>query len=282
MDPYISTNQYNSNNSWDLKNVIVQESQVCGLKKTDEDAYYSSDPNGFCEAAQVPTLASRLDHLDEIKVHQHLDVIEVCLGWERNNRYSLYNKDGEQILYVYESAQCVARQCYGSLREFTLIVTDNDDNHLLYLQRPLRCSTRCFYACCCLQELAILTPQEKKESIAVILERWTMMVPQYDVHDPLGSIKFTMQGDCCHYRCCCNIHFTVKSPSGYEMATVCKTWRGCRDVIGARNDFIITYLHGNMYNRCQLLFLRKLQMYPTPIHWFLLLVSIYSYYIVYT
>lgn len=69
------------------------------------------------------------------------------------------------------AAQCYARQCYGSLREFTLIVTDNDDNRLLYLQRPLRCSSRCFYSCCCLQEMRVFKPPDVL--LAVVRERYS-------------------------------------------------------------------------------------------------------------
>ena len=68
------------------------------------------------------------------------------------------------------AARCYARQCYGSLREFTLITTDNDDNRLLYLQRPARCSSRCFYACCCLQEMNIIIPP--KDTLGVMKEKY--------------------------------------------------------------------------------------------------------------
>ncbi|CAL1538351.1 unnamed protein product, partial [Lymnaea stagnalis] len=191
------------------------------------------------DADEFPRLASILDSIDEIKILQHLDVVEVCLGWERNNRYSLYNKNGEQILYTYEAAQCVARQCFGSLRELTLVVTDNDDNRLLFLQRPLRCSSRCFYACCCLQTMAVSTSDESDDKLAVVSERWTCCLPEYQVEDSLGNIKFTLHGTLCHCRCCCNITFTVKSLKGFEVASITTQWGGWKEFIGACNEFTI-------------------------------------------
>ncbi|KAH9518565.1 Phospholipid scramblase 2 [Bulinus truncatus] len=227
--------------------VVVHESQLNGISKQLQNvnhAEYLTDSQNMWVANGVPNLSSLLEHLEEISILQHLDVVEVCLGWERNNRYSVYNRNGEQILYIYESAQCIARQCYGSLREFTLVITDNDDNHLLFLHRPLRCSSRCFYACCCLQQLSIISPQDTKESVGVVQERWSLCNPKYEFSDSFGSVKFTIQGDSCHYRCCCDMSFIVNSSSGYEMAKISKKWNGCKSIIGASNEFTIKYFDG--------------------------------------
>ncbi|CAG5121649.1 unnamed protein product [Candidula unifasciata] len=212
--------------------VITREVQIPGIGP--EDATWT--------AAEDAALEDVLEPLEAVRVHQHLDVVEVCLGWERNNRYSVYNTTGEQILYVYEATQCYARQCYGSLREFTLIVTDNDDNRLLYLQRPLRCSSRCFYSCCCLQEMSIHTPPDSL--LALVKERWSCCIPEYELVTPEGSALFQMEGSCFHCRCCCSISFVVRNDSGVEVATIRKEWGGCKELIGACNDFTIKYLNG--------------------------------------
>ncbi|XP_059172473.1 phospholipid scramblase 2-like [Physella acuta] len=214
--------------------VVTEEPEVKGFS-TNVKVNESGDDN-------IQDLSSILDPLDEIRILQHLDFIEVCLGWERNNRYSIYNKQGEQILYVYEAAPCVSRQCYGSLRALSLIITDNDDRRLLYLQRPLRCSTRCFYACCCLQELDIYRSRENK--VGAVLESWNCCIPEYQLSDSSDSLKFYLTGTCTHFRCCCSINFTVKSTSGYEVASICKKWSGLKEIIGACNEFKITYFDG--------------------------------------
>ncbi|BFY97922.1 hypothetical protein BsWGS_00962 [Bradybaena similaris] len=212
--------------------VITSQRQVPGAGA--EDATWRS--------GEGTTLEEVLEPLDYVQVHQHLDVVEVCLGWERNNRYSIYNRNGEQVLYVYEAAQCYARQCYGSLREFTLIVTDNDDNRLLYLQRPLRCSSRCFYSCCCLQEMRVYKPPDVL--LAEIRERWTGCIPEYQLETLEGSALFQLEGSWCHCRCCCSIKFVVRNDSDVEVATIRKEWGGCKELIGACNDFTIEYLDG--------------------------------------
>ncbi|GFO46369.1 phospholipid scramblase [Plakobranchus ocellatus] len=226
--------------------VITHESQMKVLSRTpcgDERSESESSIDAKWVANDhVTSLAAILESLDEVRVSQHLDVVEVCLCWERSNRYSLYNKQGEQILYTYEAAQCYARQCYGSLREFTLITTDNDDNRLLYLQRPARCSSRFFYACCCLQEMSIIIPP--KDTLAVLKEKWSCCIPQYEMMDSDGNLKFILCGECGHFRMCNSIHFSVRNMDGTEVATIRKPWGGCslKTLIGGSNSFTIKYL----------------------------------------
>lgn len=226
--------------------VISKESQIQGMhgvpsgdNRSESDA--SADATWVAND-HVTSLASILDPLNEIRVSQHLDVVEVCLCWERSNRYSIYNQQDDQIVYTYEAARCYARQCYGSLREFTLITTDNDDNRLLYLHRPARCSSRCCYACCCLQELNIIIPP--KETLAVMKEKWSCYIPEYELTESEGHTKFIVKGDCGHFRMCNNIKFSVLNTENTEVAVICKPWGGCalKTFIGGSNTFTIKYL----------------------------------------
>ncbi|KAK3758115.1 hypothetical protein RRG08_006690 [Elysia crispata] len=226
--------------------VINHESQIMGMHGIpggdNRSESGSSVDATWIANEHVTSLASILEPLNEIRVSQHLDFIEVCLCWERSNRYSLYNQQDDQILYTYEAARCYARQCYGSLREFTLITTDNDDNRLLYLQRPARCSSRCFYACCCLQEMNIIIPP--KDTLGVMKEKWSCCIPQYELAESKGHLKFLIQGDCSHFRMCNSINFTVRNAENLEVATISKPYGGCslKTLIGGSNNFKIKYL----------------------------------------
>ncbi|XP_005091784.1 phospholipid scramblase 2 [Aplysia californica] len=218
---------------------ITSESQMNGYDVTSKEDN-GEMLRGSSEPTEQKDIAAVLAPHNIINIHQHLDVIEVCLCWERNNRYSIYGKDEKQILYTYEGAQCVARQWYGSLRELTLTTTDNDDNRLLRLDRPLRCSTRMCYACCCLQEMTISIPPNN--TLGRVKERWNCIIPWYEVEDSQGNLMFSLQGTACHCRLCCDIKFSVRNAAGDQVASIQKYWGGCKGIIGACNSYTIKYL----------------------------------------
>ena len=51
---------------------------------------------------------------------------------------------------------CCNRQCCGPARSFDIKILDNNNQEVIHLNRPLRCSECCFP--CCLQELEVTSP----------------------------------------------------------------------------------------------------------------------------
>ncbi|XP_048249399.1 phospholipid scramblase 1-like [Haliotis rufescens] len=178
-----------------------------------------------------------------LRVHQYLDVLEVLLGWERSNRYQICDADGKQILYGYEVGVCLARKVLGSSRGLVLKFSDNESQDVISLHRPLRCSTRCCWMCCHLQEMAIHSPPGTP--IGTVREIWSCGAPVYNVYNLKEGLLYTIVGDCCHCRACGDVTFHVyEGPREKEdkVADLSKHWTGCRDIIGAANDFSLTYI----------------------------------------
>ncbi|KAL8596559.1 hypothetical protein ACOMHN_020381 [Nucella lapillus] len=122
-----------------------------------------------------------LQQLNKLEVVQRLDTLEVCLGWTRNNRYCIYNEEGEQVFYVYEASVCFNRQLTGALRGLVLKVSlsDADQEDVLVLRRPMACSSRCCWACCSLQHMEMVLPATGATlaSMQEILQHMEMVLP---------------------------------------------------------------------------------------------------------
>ncbi|KAK7109485.1 phospholipid scramblase 1-like [Littorina saxatilis] len=182
-----------------------------------------------------------LEKLNKLEVVQRLDTLEVCLGWTRNNRYCIYNEEGEQIFYVYEASVCFNRAVTGALRALALkmsLSTDDQDD-VLNLHRPGACSSRCCWACCNLQHMDIGLPSGKV--IATMDEVWNFCMPEYRMMDDTGQLLYTVKGGLCHCRCCCQLQFLFVSPDGEEAGRITRSCLGCKELIGAANRFTLEF-----------------------------------------
>ncbi|XP_050399524.1 phospholipid scramblase 1 [Patella vulgata] len=202
------------------------------------DDYKFRNENGS-ETKNGSDFINVLTEHNEIIIHQLLDVVEVLLGWQRNSRYQILDKEGNQIIYIFEVADCYARQCLGGMREFSMKATDDDGVELLSVHRPLRCTSRCCWICCNLQELEIFSPPGNH--IATIKEIWTCLIPTYTIVDPTEQELYKMVGECCRCKLCSNNVFKVLDTGGEVVCTVSKIWGGCKDIIGASNDYTVQY-----------------------------------------
>ena len=52
--------------------------------------------------AGLPPGLAYLQGLDEVKVGQILELAEVLVGWERNNKYNICNNQGQKFMYARE------------------------------------------------------------------------------------------------------------------------------------------------------------------------------------
>ncbi|KAL3887321.1 hypothetical protein ACJMK2_027263 [Sinanodonta woodiana] len=198
-----------------------------------------SPPQGIMVPQGLPGSLSYLASLNEVVIHQHLDLLEVAIGWERNNKYKICNSNDQQFMYAKEDTDCLTRQCCGNMRPFTLNITDNMNQHIFQLHRPYRCVGSCLW-CCCLQEMDIQSPPGI--SIGSVKQIWTCWSPKYQVSDAQGNPVFMINGECCYCACCTDIIFQVSdATSGVEVGRIIKHWGGCREIFGGVNDFRVQF-----------------------------------------
>ena len=50
----------------------------------------------------VPPGLEYLTQVDELQVQQHASLTEALIGWEKNNKYAIYNSANQQIFYAME------------------------------------------------------------------------------------------------------------------------------------------------------------------------------------
>ncbi|CAL1548505.1 unnamed protein product [Lymnaea stagnalis] len=188
----------------------------------------------------LPPSMAYLQNLDEIKVHQILELAEVLIGWERNNKYNICNGQDQKFMYAKEDTDCCTRQFCGVMRPFVMNVTDNYETPLMTLYRPFRCQASIFW-CCCLQEMEIQSPPGVLQGR--VKEIWTCWIPKYKVYDAQNQCVFTIVGDCCYCKCCTDVVFKVfqGDSEGTEEGQIIKHWGGCREVFGGANDFSIKF-----------------------------------------
>ncbi|NWH59017.1 PLS1 scramblase, partial [Geococcyx californianus] len=89
--------------------------------------------------------------IDQILIHQQIELLEILTGFETNNKYEIKNTLGQRVYFAVEDNDCCTRNSCGQLRPFTLRIIDNLGHEVITLERPLRCSACCFP--CCLQEV---------------------------------------------------------------------------------------------------------------------------------
>ena len=80
----------------------------------------------------------KLDNVKELVIQQHLSKTEAFTGWEKINRYSIWNaQTGEQLFGAAEnSISCCTRNYCGNLREFTIPFTNENGQEAFRLEKP--------------------------------------------------------------------------------------------------------------------------------------------------
>ena len=64
-------------------------------------------------------------------VKQKVELLELVLGLETNNKYEVKNSMGQDIYKAEEKSNFCARQCCGPLRAFDLEITDNNGREVM-------------------------------------------------------------------------------------------------------------------------------------------------------
>ncbi|RXN35341.1 phospholipid scramblase 1-like protein [Labeo rohita] len=66
-----------------------------------------------------------LTQVDQLLVHQKVELMEVLTGWETNNQYVVKNSLGQQVFFAAEESDFCTRMVCGSVRSFLLHIQDN-------------------------------------------------------------------------------------------------------------------------------------------------------------
>ncbi|WKX88342.1 hypothetical protein Q1695_008186 [Nippostrongylus brasiliensis] len=155
----------------------------------------------------VPTGLQELATTDKLTITQLIQLEEVLLNYEANNKYVVKNDKGEQIYYVFEESSCLQRQCCGPHRGFVIHIVDSSNNIGSLKQR---------LACC---------------------------ASSLDVKDVQDNQLLTIHGPYCCLACGCrDINFRVTAPTMGKIGKITKRWSGCvREALTDADVFSVSF-----------------------------------------
>ncbi|XP_034340476.1 phospholipid scramblase 1 [Arvicanthis niloticus] len=164
-----------------------------------------------------------LTQIDQILVHQQIELLEVLTGFETNNKYEIKNSLGQRVYFAVEDTDCCTRNCCGASRPFTLRILDNLGREVMTLERPLRCSSCCFP--CCLQEIEIQAPPGVP--VGYVTQTWHPCLPKFTLQNEKKEDVLKVVGPCVVCSCCSDIDFELKSLDEESVVgKISKQWSG--------------------------------------------------------
>ncbi|XP_023411202.2 phospholipid scramblase 1 isoform X1 [Loxodonta africana] len=164
-----------------------------------------------------------LTQIDQILVHQQVELLEVLTGFETNNKYEIKNSFGQRVYFAVEDTDCCTRNCCGSARPFTIKIIDNVGREVITLERPLRC-TSCYFPCC-LQEIEIQAPPGVP--VGYVVQNWHPCLPKFTIQNEKKEDILKIAGPCLVCSCCGDVDFEIKSlDEGTVVGRISKHWTG--------------------------------------------------------
>ncbi|XP_006895173.1 PREDICTED: phospholipid scramblase 1 [Elephantulus edwardii] len=164
-----------------------------------------------------------LTQIDQLLVHQKMEILEVITGFETRNKYEIKNSLGQRVYFAVEDSNCCVRNCCGPARPFVLNIIDNTGREVITLERPLRCDT----CCCptCLQEIEVQAPPGVP--VGYVIQTWHPCLPKFKIQNERKETVLKITGPCITCRCCADVDFEVKSLDEQAVVgKISKQWTG--------------------------------------------------------
>ncbi|XP_054167099.1 phospholipid scramblase 2-like [Oppia nitens] len=179
-----------------------------------------------------------LTQIDQLLVHQKVELLEAFVGYESANKYSVKNSLGQKVYHAIEDNDCCTRNCCGNIRPFDMKILDNTQREVIHLYRPLRCDS-CLFPCW-LQKLEV---SASGNIIGYITQEWSIFVPKFRVENSFGECVLRIEGPFCTFSMCGDVEFQILSRDGsVNVGKITKQWAGLiREAFTDADHFGITF-----------------------------------------
>ncbi|XP_064241848.1 phospholipid scramblase family member 5-like isoform X1 [Passer domesticus] len=170
-----------------------------------------------------PGLEYLNQQLDQIIIHQQVDLLEAILGTETCSKYEIKNPLGQRVYFAVEENGCFDRRLCSPIRAFTIRIADNAGREVIRVIRPLRCSSCCFP--CFLQQLEVQSPPGTVAGYVV--QNWDPFLPKFTIQNESKEDVLKIVGPYATCGCFEDVDFEVKALN--EMTTIgkiSKYWSG--------------------------------------------------------
>ncbi|XP_003966930.1 phospholipid scramblase 2 [Takifugu rubripes] len=187
----------------------------------------------------VPPGLEYLTQVDQILIHQKVELLEAFIGFETNNQYEIKNSLGQKIYKAKEKNDCCTRNCCGSLRSFDMKIKDNMDREVMRLIRPFRCVS--CWCPCCLQEMEVQAPPGT--TIGYIKQDWHPFLPRFSIQGANKETCLKLEGPCLACNCCGDVNFELKGKDNDKpIGRISKQWSGLlKEVFTDTDNFGIQF-----------------------------------------
>ncbi|XP_033839487.1 phospholipid scramblase 2 [Periophthalmus magnuspinnatus] len=207
---------------------------------------YGGPPGGIAPAPGAPAVPvgvppglEYLTQIDQILIHQKVELLEAFIGFETNNQYEIKNSLGQKIYKAKEKNDCCTRNCCGSLRSFDMKIKDNMDREVIRLIRPFRCVS--CWCPCCLQEMEVQAPPGV--TVGYVKQDWHPFLPKFSIQGPNKETVLRLEGPCFACNCCGDVNFELKGKDGdHAIGRISKQWSGLlKEVFTDTDNFGIQF-----------------------------------------
>lgn len=198
-------------------------------------------------ARGIPKGLEYLTQIDQLIMHQQIELFEAISGIETKNRYVIKNTLGQQVFFAYEESGCCHRICCGPLRGFLMHIVDNNSQEIIRLVRPFKCCAGCCWcadtACCSMEIRVECPPGQIIGTVKQVGSKWK---PMYEILDESMDTALHIGGPCCPCQTICctgDVNFEVKGTDGVsEVGRISKQWGGfVREVVTKADNFNCTF-----------------------------------------
>ena len=176
--------------------------------------------------------------IDQLIVHQKVELLEVMVGWESKNKFTIKNSIGQKVYWAAEESDCCSRQFCGPVRPFGMSIKDVYGNEVIHLNRPLNCQACCFP--CCLQSMEVSSPPGTV--VGSIQQNWSLFKADLSIKNAAGDTVLKIEGPCCTVSCCGDVSFKLMTLDGQQVGKITKQWTGLlREAFTDADHFGITF-----------------------------------------
>ncbi|XP_033107263.1 phospholipid scramblase 1-like [Anneissia japonica] len=211
-----------------------------GLK----NAEWMAKPQGL---PGCPPGLEYLTQLDQVLVHQVIELAEVLTGFETKNRYAIKNSLGQQVFFAMEESSCLMRNCCQEHRGFILHLTDNFGQEVIRVSREFKCCAGCCWCAdtkCCAYEVVIESPPGTP--VGYMRQSQTCWKPFYQLLDANHKPVFDIRGPCCPCQTICcteDVRFEIfTAETQQNVGTISKQWAGWfQEVCTKANNFSVEF-----------------------------------------
>ncbi|XP_022100005.1 phospholipid scramblase 1-like isoform X2 [Acanthaster planci] len=194
----------------------------------------------------VPPGLEYLNQIDQLLIHQQVELLELMTSIETKNRYAIKNTLGQQVYFAYEESEFCHRNCCGSDRGFVIHIVDNRSQEVIRVIRPFKCCAGCCWCadadCCACEILIEAPPGQVVGSVRQLGSKWK---PKYGIRNEGGNQILQIGGPCCPCQAVCctaDVDFKIKGTDGVtEVGKITKQWGGfIQELISKADIFCCT------------------------------------------